>query len=93
MDDGSVRPGARDGRKGNVLERAGVTAKAFECRNDVDFGQLPARGLFVEPGQKTRDGGAVAPVGTAAADDLGVVLGRFQQRDGIRSALRLAAVA
>jgi hypothetical protein len=60
----------------------------------VDFGQLAARrGLFVEPGQKARDGDAVAPMGAAAADDLGVVLGRFQERDRVRSALRLAAVA
>ena len=77
MDDGS-RPGARDGRKGNVLERAGVAAKAFERRNDVDLGQLAAPGLFVEPGQKTRDGGAIAPVGAAATDNLGVVLDRLQ---------------
>jgi hypothetical protein len=77
MDDGAVRPRAGDGREGNVLERAGVATEAFERRNDVDFGQLAARGFLVEPGQKARDGGAIAPVRTAAADDLGVVLGRL----------------
>ena len=57
--------------KETSLSSAGVAAKALERRDDVDFGQLAARRLSVEPGQKARDGDAVAPVRRCGADDLG----------------------
>ena len=42
MHDGAVGPGARDGRKGNVLEQAGLAAEAFQRLDRIDLGELAA---------------------------------------------------
>ena len=91
MHDRPVRAGAGDGREGDVLERAGLAAEAFQRLDRVDFAQAAGRRLDVEPGEEARHGGAVAPVRGARAVDLGAVLHRLHQRDRIGAAHRLAA--
>src|SRR5262249_56291008 len=93
MRGGAVGPGAGDGREGNVLEQPGVAAKAFERRYGVDLGELATPGLAIEPGEKARDGGAVADVRRARPGDLDLVLHGLHQRDRARPARDLAAVA
>src|SRR4029079_14615020 len=45
VDDGAVRSGARDGRKGDVLQHAGVAAEGFQRLDGVDLGQRALRRL------------------------------------------------
>src|SRR6516225_11694174 len=60
--DRSVRPGAGDGRKRHVLERAGVPAERLQRLYRVDFGQPALRRLAGDPGQETGERDRVAPV-------------------------------
>ena len=92
MHDGAVRPGAGDGRERNVLEQPGVAAETFQRLDRVDLGQLAARRLAVEPGEKARHRRAVAQLRGARAGDLGRVLHRLHRRDRIGAAQHLAAV-
>ena len=62
--------GAGDGGKRNVLEQPGFAAKTLQRLDRVDFGQLPARRLAVEPGEEARHGRAIALLRGARAGDL-----------------------
>ena len=92
MHDGAVRPGAGDGGKRDVLEQAGVAAKALHRLHRVDFGQGAARRFAVEPGEEARHRHAVALLRRARAGDFDGVLHRFHRRQRIRAAHDLAAV-
>ena len=92
MDDGAVRAGAGDRRERHVLEEAGVAAERLQRFDRVDLGEPALGRRAVEPGEKAHHRRAVAPMGGAAAGDLGVVLYRFHRRDRIGAARRLAAV-
>ena len=91
MDNRAVGTCAGDGREGDILERAGLAAEAFERRHRVDFGELARRCLLVEPGEKSHHRRPVAFVGGPAADDLGVVLGGLHERNRVGAALRLGS--
>ncbi len=93
MHDRAVGAGAGDGGKGNVLEQAGVAAKAFERRDRIDLGELATRRLAIEPGEEARDRGTVADVRRARAGNLDLVLYRLHQRDRAGRPRDLAAVA
>jgi len=91
MDDRAVGPEAGDGRKRDVLEDTGVAAEILQRLDGVDLGQSAGRGLAVEPGEKARHGGAVAPVRRPCARHLGRVFHRLHQGDRIGAAPDLAA--
>ena len=91
MHDCRVRPGAGDGRKRNVLERAAVAAEAFQRLHGVDLAQFSRWRLRVEPGQEARHRHAVAQMRGARARDLGLVLRSLHQRDRVGAAHKLAA--
>ena len=91
MHDGAVRPGAGDGRERDVLQRAGVAAEGFQRLDGVDLGQRARRRFAVDPGEEPRQRHRVAPMRGPGALDLGGVLDRLEQADGIAAAHRLAA--
>ena len=92
MHDRAVGTGARDGRKGNILEQAGVASKAFERSDRVDFGERAARSLAIEPGEETRHGRAVADMRRPRAGNLRWVLDGLHQRNRARAASDLASM-
>src|SRR6478672_4955736 len=87
---GAVWSGAGDGRKGNILERSSIAAEALQRGHSIDFGEFAGRSLFVEPGEETGHRDTITFVCRAAADDLCVILRRFQQSDRVGTPLRLA---
>ncbi len=91
MHDGTVRAGARDGRKRHVFQRAGLAPERLQRRDRVDLGELAARRLAVEPGEKSCQRRAVAPMRDACAVDLDRVLHRLHQRDRIGAAKNFSA--
>ena len=91
VNDGAVRSGARDRRKRNVLQNAGVAAERFQRLDGVDLGQLAARCFLVEPCEEARHGGAVAALSLVRAFDLHRIFHGFHQRDRIGAAGHLAA--
>ena len=93
MHDGAVRSGAGDGRKRNVLQRAGVAAEGFQRFHGVDLGQMARGRLAVDPGEEARQRHRVAAVRVAGALDLDRVLAGLEQRHGIAAAHHLAAGA
>ncbi len=91
MHDGAVRPGAGDGRKRDVLQRAGLAAECFQRLDGVDLGQRARGRLAVDPGEESRQRHRVAAMRPARAFDLGRVLDGLEQADRIVAAHRLAA--
>jgi hypothetical protein len=92
MHDRAVGTGARDGRKGNVLEQAGVASKAFERSDCVDFGEGTARSLAIEPGEEARHRRAVADMRRPCSGNLRWVLDGLHQRNRARAASDLASM-
>ena len=78
-----MRPGGRDGGKGDVFQRARFAPKRLQGLGRGDLAQLALRRLAVEPAKKARHRGAVAQVRGARAGELGLVLDRLHQRDRI----------
>jgi len=60
MYDRAVGTRAGDGRKGISLSSPVSRRKLSSAATGVDLGELATRGLAIEPGEKARDGGAVA---------------------------------
>src|SRR5262245_52120617 len=58
--DGAVRPGARDGWEGHILERAALAPESLQGLDRIDLGELAARRFAFEPGEEARHRSAVA---------------------------------
>jgi len=93
MHDGAVGSCARDCRKRDIFELAGLVAKAFQRFDGCNLSQTSARGLRVDPGEKARDGGAVAAMRGARAFDFDLVLDSLHDGDRIGATRDLAAIA
>src|SRR5262249_53802391 len=74
MDNGAVRPRARDGGKRDFLEQAALAAEALQRFDRVNLGEFAARRLAVEPGEEARDRDAIALLSVAGAFDLHRIL-------------------
>src|SRR5579863_6114896 len=53
MHDRAIWSGAGNRRKRNILQRAGVAAEGFQRFDRVDFGELAAWRLAVDPSEKS----------------------------------------
>ena len=84
--DGAVGAAAGDGVEADLAQLVGGAAEAFQAPHRLDLVERAGRGGAVEPGEKARDGEAVAQMRGARALDLGCVLDRLQRQRGIGSA-------
>src|SRR6202051_4447379 len=91
MHDRAVGAGTRDGGKGDVLELAGIAAKAFKRLDRRDLAERAAGGRALEPGEEAEHRAAVAPVLRVGARDLDAVLDRLHLHDRVGTAAELAA--
>ncbi len=86
VDHGAVGRRAGDGVEGQVLERAGVGAEAFELAHHLDLVGQAVLSLGGGPVQEAGQGGAVADMGLAGAFDLDRVLAGAGQGAGVGAA-------
>ncbi len=93
MHDRAVRPGPGDGRKRNILQRAGLAPKGFQRLDGVDLRQRAGWRLAVDPGEEACQRHRVALVRGPRALDFGAVLHRLQQAHRIVAAHRFSAGA
>ena len=91
MHNGTVRAGSGDGRKRDILQRAGLAAETFQRFYGVDLGQRAVWRFAIDPCEKPSERYSVALVCVTCSGNLGRIFDSFEQSNGVGATYRFAA--